>query len=207
MNQATTQPSSTPSTPEAPTDGTAAPATPPQPSGPPERYAFTAPEGQPLDDTYVAEATPVFRELGLDQASGQKLVDVFNKLSAKTADATIKAVNDMRAGWRQEIMQDPNLGGKLEQVQTTIGRMKDAVVGPLNSPERKAFDDAMNLTGAGDHPAIVRAWFKAAEAYAEGQHVTGNSPSRHGQAAPGEANSPTAAQAMYPNLPSVATRH
>lgn len=116
-------------------------------------------------------------------------------------------VEDMRADWRQQIERDPQLGGKLEQVKTTIGRMKDALVGPLNSPERKAFDDAMNLTGAGDHPAIVRAWYKAAEAFSEGQHVTGGSPSIHGQSAPGAAVQPTAAQAMYPNLPSVNTRH
>src|SRR6185437_8602963 len=41
-----------------------------QPSGAPEAYAaFTVPEGQTLDPATLESATPIFRELGLDQAA------------------------------------------------------------------------------------------------------------------------------------------
>jgi hypothetical protein len=150
----------------------------------------------------VDRATPVFKELGLDQAAAQKLVDVWNQLSKSEGDRLDKAVNDMRAEWRDGISRDPEMSGKLEAMKVDIGRMKDALFTGRDGPtQRKAFEDAMNLTGAGDHPDIVRAWWKASAAFREGQHVGGSGPSPHGQVGPGESVRPSAAAAMYPHLP------
>jgi hypothetical protein len=176
----------------------------------PESYTFTAPEGRTVDKALVDRATPVFKELGLDQAQGQKLVDIYNDLTKdlaqSRADDAVKAVMEMRANWREQVTKDPSMGGKLEAIQADIGRMKDAIFGS-NKADREAFENAMNLTGAGDHPAIVKAWWKASEAYREGQHVSGNAPSRHGQTPPNTESRPSAAQAMYPNLPSATAVH
>ncbi|ECV7263739.1 TPA: peptidase, partial [Salmonella enterica subsp. enterica serovar Strathcona] len=46
------------------------------PPGAPEKYAFTAPEGQELDTSALAQFEPVARELNLTQEQAQKLVDV-----------------------------------------------------------------------------------------------------------------------------------
>lgn len=166
----------------------------------PESYSFKSADGRDFDKSLIDRATPVFKELGLDQAAAQKLVDVWNELSKTEGDRLTKLVNDTRAEWREGINKDPAMSGKLEQIKTDIGRMKDAIF--ANKPDaRKAFEDAMNLTGAGDHPAIVKAWWSASEAYREGQHISGNGPSRHGQAEPGAPERPSAAAAMYPNLP------
>jgi hypothetical protein len=117
-----------------------------------------------------------------------------------------KAVDDMRASWREGITKDPAMSGKLESIKTDIGRMKDAIFAvsrdnPKGAEDRIAFEEAMNLTGAGDHPAIVKAWWRASEAFREGQHVSGSGASPHGQVPPGESVRPSAAAAMYPNLP------
>lgn len=49
------------------------------PPGAPEKYAFTAPEGQELDTSALAQFEPVARELNLTQEQAQKLVDVYPK--------------------------------------------------------------------------------------------------------------------------------
>ena len=58
------------------------------------------------------------------------------------------------------------------------------------------------LTGAGDHPAFVKAFNKLAAFVTEGSHVSGKGPSDLGQQKPGAPTKPSAAQALYPNLPS-----
>ena len=163
----------------------------------PEKYTFTAAEGKALDQSLVDKATPIFRELGLDQAAAQKLVDLYNSTLADRAQDGVKMVESMRAGWREQINKDPEMGGRLETILADIGRFKDTL-----DPKTKAeFNSAMDLTGAGDHPAFLRAFWKLAQANIEGKPVTGAGPSPHGQTRPGENRRPSLASAMYPNLP------
>ena len=90
-------------------------AAPAAPTGAPETYAdFKAPEGQTLDKATIEAALPIFKELGLSQDAAQKLVDFHAAQSAKTNADLTKAVDDMRAGWRDAVMKDPEIGPKLE---------------------------------------------------------------------------------------------
>ena len=171
-------------------------AEPPSKPTAPDSYTFKAPEGRELDRALLDSATPIFRELGLDQANAQKLVDF---MTGPFADHTKKLVDTMRADWQSQITKDPIMGGKLDAVKADIGRMKAEIFGN-DSAARKDFEDAMNLTGAGDHPDIVRAWWKASQRFTEGTHVSGAGPSKEGQVAPGTNTKPSAAQALWPNL-------
>lgn len=168
----------------------------------PETYAdFKVPDGQSIDKALLDRATPIFRELDLDQAQAQKLIDVVAGHSQSAADLAVKAVEDMRKGWQGEVTKE--FGGKLDTLKADVGRMYDTIFAG-DTKGREAFIDAMNLTGAGDHPAIVRTMWKLSEGFREGQHVSGSGPSKHGQAQPDSPSRPSAAQAMYPNLPSAA---
>ena len=164
----------------------------------PETYAeFKAPEGVTLDAALIAEVTPIFKELGLSQDAAQKLVEFQAKHSLASETKLTKAVSDMRTEWRDAIKADPTIGADLEKTKTAIGRLKTQL-----SPEvRTAFDDAMNLTGMGDHPAIVRGLFELAKLINEGTPVTGGGPSELGQSRSGQPSRPSAAGALYPNLP------
>lgn len=165
----------------------------------PESYTFTAPEGKSLDQSFLDTATPVFKELGLDQAQAQKLVDTYNKLSDATGTKLKDEVSTMRTGWQKEIKDQ--FGTSLDAKLADFGRMKDTVFAD-DKKGREAFETALDLTGAGDHPAIFSAMMKLAEKFTEGRHVSGSGPSSEGQKAPGAAAKPTTAQAMWPGLPS-----
>ena len=173
----------------------------------PDRYDFKVPEGQKLNDKLLESATPIFKELGLTQEAAQKLVDLYAANSAASAEATTKLVNDMREGWRSDIAKDPDMGPKLDAIKADIGRAKSVIF--ENDPKGlAAFNEAMDLTGAGDHPAIAKAWWKMAQRVNEGTAVRGGGPSPEGQGNPSAPARPSAAQAMYPTLPSAtAARH
>jgi hypothetical protein len=172
-------------------------APPPPASGAPEAYEFKAPEGVTLDPSLVTEATPIFKELGLSQEAAQKLVDFYTAKSASTNETLTKAVDDMRASWREAVANDKDIGSKLDSVKVELGRAKDK----LSTEVRAAFDEAMNTTGMGDHPGIVKGLYELAKLVNEGTHVTGAAPSALGQSRDGTAPRPTIAGALYPNLP------
>lgn len=164
----------------------------------PEKYEFKAPEGFELSEATVTEASTLFKELDLTNDQAQKLVDFQAKLAKESAEAPYRAYDTMREGWQNEVKADKEIGHILPKVKETIGRALDTIGSPELVTE---FKNAMNITGAGDHPAFVKAFYKLATAVVEGRHVSGSGPSKHGQTQSGTAERPSAAVAMYPNLP------
>lgn len=166
-------------------------------SASPEAYTFTVPEGYKLDDSLVAEVTPIFKDLNLSQDQAQKLVDLYSKQAMDQTKALQDIVSGLRQEWRDGLAKDTDIGGKLDTVKADIGRMKAAINDPVIIA---AFNEGMNLTGAGDHPGIIKGLYKIAEMVNEGKFVSGNGPSPHGQRPNGQDKKPSLAQSMYPNL-------
>jgi hypothetical protein len=172
----------------------AAPAT-----GAPETYAaFTVPDGFTLDDAVSKEAGEMFKAMGLTQEQGQKLVDFYVGKTSEAVTQPYQVWRDTQARWVSEVKADPFLGPRLNQVTTTISKAIDQVAGN-NAKLAEGFRQAMDFTGAGNHPAFIRMFYELASMITEGGHVAGGGPSPAGQSQKGDM--PTAAKAMYPNLP------
>ena len=159
---------------------------------------FSVPEGHTLDAAAIESATPLFRELGLSQDQAQKLVDFYSTQVGKINAENEGYMETLRTQWREELKADKDIGGKLDQVKVEIGRTLDR----LPPVVRDNFKAAMDMTGAGDHPAVIKAIHAFALLIGEGTHVSGGGPSPDGQSKTGVASRPSAAQSMYPNLPS-----
>ena len=160
----------------------------------PEKYEF-----KDADAKVVEKATPIFKELGLTQAAAQKLVDFYNA----QAQEGLKLVESMRADWSRQTNALPEVASNPKAIED-MGRAK-AVIFENDPKGLAAFNEAMDLTGAGDHPAIVRAMLRFASRVNEGTHVSGRGPSTEGQNPPTRPARPSAAQSLYPNLPSATT--
>jgi len=167
------------------------------PTGAPESYQeFKVPEGYTLDAAAAQEASGLFKTMNLNQEQAQRLVDFYVKKTQESHDAPFKAYVDMRKGWREEASKHAEIGGNLAQVKETVSR----AINQLGDAQLASdFRDAMDITGAGDHPAFIRVFYKFAQAVTEGRPVSGNQPSRFGQGNQGRPQ--TAAHALYPNLP------
>lgn len=166
----------------------------------PEKYEFKAPEGVQLSDSAIEAASTVFKDLGLTQDAAQKLVDFHTSQIQAIQNEATSTYNKLRDEWRGEILKDSSLatnGDLKPEVKAAFSKVIDS----LGATESKAFREALNLTGVGDNPAFIRGFYKLAERFTEGTPVNGNSPSPLGQSRNG-AVKPSAAQAMYPNLPS-----
>lgn len=192
----------TPNPTETSSDGQQTPPATPDPTAPantaPDTYVFTPAEGAAYDPALIEQATPVFKELGLTQAAADKLVALWNNAAKSAADASLAAVKTMREGWVAEVKADLELGPKLDTIKADIGRAFDSMNDPKLVSEFKA---AMDLTGAGDNPAFIRAFWKMSQRMIEGKPTSGGGPSPLGQNKTGTIPKPTLAAAMYPNLP------
>jgi hypothetical protein len=167
------------------------------PTGAPEKYEFKPADGKSLDQSAIDAAIPVFKELNLTQAQADKLMGVWNGRVEELSKENVKFVEAMRADWRSQVEKDPDMAGRLDQIKSDIGQFKAS----LDPKLRADFEEAMNLTGAGDHPAFVKTFWKMSQSFIEGKHVTGRGPSPNGQEAPNQPRK-SLAEMMYPNLPS-----
>jgi hypothetical protein len=130
--------------------------------GPPEAYDLTAPEGVTLDAETLADADPVFRELGLSNEAANKLIPLATKFSERIAAQTLQA-NDQavvseviaqRKAWATEAKADAEIGGaNWDQTVELSAKALDALGYPKGSPFRTFLTD----TGLGNHPEMIRA--------------------------------------------------
>ena len=169
--------------------------------GVPEKYSFQAPEGQKLDDKLIAEATPIFKELGLSNEAAQKLVDFYNKSTAEQASAGAKAVEDMRTAWRNDVFKTADLGNGTDGLKPEVSANIAKAFAAMDPKVATAMKSAFDLTGSGDNPDVIRGMNAIGKLLSEGSLVTGGGPSKLGQAAPGAAPK-SAASALFPNLKS-----
>lgn len=169
----------------------------PEPAaGAPEKYeAFKAPEGFEFNAERAEEATKLFKELGLSQEQAQKAVDLFGKELSQTLEEPFKAYTKMRSDWRTEIINS-DLGNGTDNLKPEVRADLGRVYAALGDPKLEAaFKEAMDLTGAGDHPAFIRGLKALSKYVTEGKPVeAGGPPSPAGK-------KPSLAQAIYPNLP------
>lgn len=141
-------------TPPAATETTAA-AKPDAPQGAPETYDFKGVDGASITESDVAAYAAVARELGLSQGDAQKVLDgIIPTIAERYAKASQDAVTTYRADLVAQVKADKEIGGDKLTENLAIA---DKAVTAYGSPElRKLF----NESGLGDHPAVIRAFYK-----------------------------------------------
>jgi len=131
-----------------------------KPEGAPEAYDLKVPEGMTLDSEMLDKYTPVFKELGLTNEAAQRLADI-------QIQAQQEALVAQHTNWVQSVKSDPEIGGKnmdaaVKNAQSALAR--------FGTP---ALKQALEQTGLGSHPELVRIFSKVGEAMAEPQIVQG----------------------------------
>jgi hypothetical protein len=149
---------------------------------------LTLPEGMKADDPNVKAFTDLMSDDKVSpQERGQKLMDLYKTGVEQVRQANVEAWNTMNTNWIKEVKADPDIGGaKFEPTKASIAKAIDQL-GPELSV---AFRQGLDVTGAGNHPAIWKGLAKMASILTEGGHVSGNPPS---------AASPDLASTFFPN--------
>lgn len=138
----------------------------PKPTEPvaPESYELKMPEGIELDKTAADEFSAIAKELKLDQASAQKFADV----GAKMAQRQVEKHAELVQSWVEQVKTDKEFGG--DKLQENLGIARKALE-TFGTPELR---DVLNATGFGNHPEVIRAFFKMGKAVSEDRFVKGS---------------------------------
>lgn len=153
-----------------------------QPAGAPEKYEFQTPEGATIDAKVLDQFSEVAKELNLPQESAQKILD---KVGPVMAARQAEVVQAARTQWLTDSKADAEFGGaKLEENLAIAMKAREA----FGTPELTAL---LNQSGLGDHPEIIRAFYRAGKAISEDRMVGGGE---------GTKEPLSTAQRMYPNM-------
>lgn len=118
---------------------------------------FLLPDGAQADEALKAEFLPVAKELGLNQAGAQKLVDFKAKLDQHAIQNWGNHVNELKV----TAMADPEIGGGNYQPAITAGKQ---AISRFGNPE---FRKMLNHYGVGAHPEMIRFLAKVGQATGE----------------------------------------
>ena len=148
----------------APAADPAAPAADPKPPGAPEAYEFVPPEGHVLDEGVIGKFSEVAKELNLPQDKAQKVLDVMAPAIAERQQAALQAMTSEGA---ETSKADKEFGG--EKLGENLAIAKTAL-DKFATPE---FAKLMNDTGLGNHPEVLRVFYRAGKAISADTVVTG----------------------------------
>jgi len=139
-----------------------------------EAEKITLPEGFSKDEEAFGKFQSIMADDKLSPTErGQKLIDLQAEALAKVDELNTKRWNDMQDQWAKDAKADKDIGGdKLAPTLQSISKAIDS----LGSDSAKAFRDALDLTGAGNNPAIIKGMAQWAKLLTEGGHITGNPP-------------------------------
>lgn len=138
-----------------------APATPPAEVA--VDYKFDVPEGMSLDEGGVQEFTTIAKELKLPQDAAKRLMDLEVKRIQGQQEQHLKLVES----WSEAAKTDKEIGGdKLTENLAVAKRAVDTFGSP-------ALKELLNQTGLGNHPEVIRAFYKAGQAIREDGFVRG----------------------------------
>ena len=133
-------------------------------------YEYVLPETLKMDDALKGEVHSAFDAFRADPAKGaQGLLDMHAKMMSDYAGNLLKeqyrTFNETRKSWVTEVMADPDLGGSGHQTAMgAIARMRDQFV---SEKDRPAFEQFLQVTGAGDHPQVLKLLRNVARIYDE----------------------------------------
>lgn len=139
---------------------------------------FTLPEGVTADREKLGAFATKATEFGLSKDVAQSLLDMHTGalkgfVEAQSAEQH-RVFGEMRSQWRNEVMADEQIGGAGHQTaMAAIARTRDLLV---PESDRAAFKEFLLVTGAGDHPALLKMLHNAARYFDEGQPVTAPKP-------------------------------
>lgn len=149
-------------TPAPPQDASPPPATPPAPAQEPV-YELQVPEGYAVNEDIKSEFVGLVKELKLDPKDAQRFADLSLKMQQKQAEDYAKA----REEWIALVKTDKDIGGEAMNENLAIARKG---LDTFGTPELKYL---LETTGFGNHPEIIKAFWRVGKKISEDHFVAG----------------------------------
>jgi hypothetical protein len=145
---------------------------------------FTLPEGVEVDAETMSEAHALLGEMKLPQEQAQRLVDFYAGKIRRFGDAQTENWVKLNEKWVGEFKADKEIGG--DRIQETVA----AATRAMDRFGTPGLREALILTGAGNHPEVIRFVARIGRATAEDRFVAA--------AGASAGSSRSAAEVLYP---------
>lgn len=127
------------------------------------------PEGMSIDEAVSKPFVDIVNKFGLGRDAVSELVALQAKAMNDASEKGSADWNKLQDTWRDEVMKDADIGGaKWQGAQSSIAKVLDE----FGTPELRS---ALDLTGAGNNPHVVKFLAKIGSKFTEGG-FTGGSP-------------------------------
>lgn len=130
----------------------------------PEKYEFKLPEGVELDTAAADQFGVLAKELKLDQATAQKLVDIAAGMQQRQAEQIAQTVK----GWADTSKVDREFGGDKLSENLAIAQK---AIDTFGSSELKTM---LIKEGLGNHPEVIRFAFRVGKQLSEDAFAKAN---------------------------------
>ncbi len=134
-----------------------------------KEYALKLEEGSPLSDSDIDRISTLAKEKGLSEEDAKALVTGQEAAVNGYKDAQMQEVEDVRTGWTEDSKSDKEFGG--EEFDANMAVAKTAIDEYGSAEFKKALED----TGFGNHPEVVRVFYRIGKAMANDKLVTAES--------------------------------
>ena len=121
-----------------------------------------------FDDTVIGAFSEVARDLNLTQDAAQKVLD---KMAPVLAGRQAERIEAVQTEWTNSAKTDKEFGG--DRLNENLGTAKKALE-EFGTPELRTL---LNDSGMGNHPEVIRAFYRIGKAMAEDSIVTGRTSS------------------------------
>lgn len=148
----------------------------------PEKYEFTLPEDSKIDSAAVEAFSEFAKDAGLTQEAAQSLM---NKLAPAMQARQVQAVETAKTQWAGEAKADKEYGGDSFAENLSVAKK---AIDAFGTPELRTL---LNESGLGNHPEIIRAFYRAGKTISEDRFVPSGSGVNAGTKDP--------AKSLYPN--------
>lgn len=121
---------------------------------------FALPEGIEAAPEAMTAYTGALGKYGITQEAGQELIALHAAQMQHYAEQTLARQHEVfgatRAAWRDQVMKDPEIGGaNYQHALAVVAELRDRFV-PRSGPVHDEFNEALTISGLGDHPALLR---------------------------------------------------
>lgn len=143
------------------------PVTPPVVTPPvaPEKYELTMPKDSLLEPSTIEKISAYAKEKGLSNEAAQEILDRENSAVQTYHENQNKQVEEIRASWIKSAEADKEVGGKDFKQNVELAKR---VIDKFGSEE---FKTALNETGFGNHPEVVRTFVRIGKMMADDEMV------------------------------------
>jgi hypothetical protein len=132
----------------------------------PEKYDLKMPEDSKISSEEIDKIAAYAREQGLSNEAAQKLVDSQHEVVSKLEAERMNEFKETVDAWKDQAAKDPEFGG---QQFTRNVELAKRVVTRYGSED---FVKALDESGFGNHPELLRVFVRIGQAMGEDRLVT-----------------------------------